>query len=381
MEFTLEQRRTLLRDAIRDYMKKECPSTLVREIDQQGEWPGALYNGLAELGYLGIPFPEQYDGVGGDALDLALMIEEMSYGCYALAVAYRQSVVLGGISVALGGSEELKRQILPAVAEGKTILSWALTEEDVASDAGLITTTARPEGASFILNGTKMFVYGADQADYCTVIARTAGVQDDPRGLTALLVPTKGAAGISMRPLRKMGTWPIKAFEVRFDGVTVPASQVLGAVDDGWSLARRVLDLEYICSAASSSGICRRMVDDGSAYAKQRVQFDTIIAQFQAVAHMIADMLSDVEMMRYMTYRAAWMYGQGQSCTKEAALAKLYCSRVSERVGNSGVQIMGGYGYMAEFDMERYYRDSQRENFVSGSPSQLHDLVAGLLDL
>ncbi|TAK36751.1 MAG: hypothetical protein EPO21_01435 [Chloroflexota bacterium] len=381
VDFCLEQRRLLLRDSIRDFVKKECASTFVREIDRQAEWPATLYEGLAELGYLGILFPEEYSGVGCDALDLALVAEELSCGCYALAVAYRQSIVLGGMSVALGGADDLKREVLPSVAEGKTTLTWALTERDISSDAGYITTVARPEGGGYVVNGTKMFIYGADRADHCTVIARTSGEPGDRQGITVLLVPLKGTPGISMRPLRKMGTWPVKAFELQLRDVAVPATRVLGTVDEGWSLVRGVLDLEYIASAASSVGISQRMVDDASAYVKQRVQFDTVIGKFQAVAHMVVDMLSDVELMRYMTYRAALMHAQGLPCTKEVALAKLYCSRSSERVGKNGVQVMGGYGYMAEFDMERNYRDSRREAFASGSSLELHGLVAKLMGL
>ena len=381
MEFALEQRRELLRDSIRDFVKKECPSTLVREVDRGCEFPIDLYRGLSDLGYLGIPFPEEYDGVGGDTLDMALVTEGLAYGAYALAVAYRQSVGLGGMSVLLGGSEDLKRGLLPRVGEGKSILCWGLTEEDTASDAGYITTSARDEGEKFVVNGKKMFVYGADLADYCTVIARTSGEQGDQKGITAILVPLKGEERITIRPLRKMGAWPIKAFEMVLTDVVVPASNVLGAVGEGWGLVQKVLDVERILSAVSSVGICRRMVDDVSAYTKQRIQFDQPIAKFQAVAHMVADMEIDAEGMRFMAYRAAWMHAQGLECTKEAALAKLYCSTISERVGNNGVQAMGGYGYMAEFDMERYYRDARRESLTLGSSSLQRDLVAELMGL
>ena len=381
MEFALEQRRVLLRDSIRDFVKKECPSTLIREIDQKGEWPLTLYKSLSELGYLGLVFPEQYDGIGGDTLDLALVLEQLGYGAYALAVAYRQSVVLGGTSILLGGSESLKRELLPAVANGEKILTWALTENDVASDIGYISTVASQKGSNIVINGTKMFVSGGDVADYCTVIVRASGEVDDLQGITAILVPLKGTLGISMRPLRKMGTWPVKAFEVVFKDVAVPVANVLGTLGEGWALVRKVLEVEQIASAAASAGACQRMVDDVSAYAKQRIQFDQPISKFQAVAHMIADMQIGAEAMKYMAYRAAWMHSKGMACTKEAALAKLYCSEVGEKVGTTGVQCMGGYGYMAEFDMERYYRDTRRESLMSGSSFVEYDLAASLMGL
>ncbi|MBI2954484.1 MAG: acyl-CoA dehydrogenase family protein [Chloroflexi bacterium] len=381
MDFVLEQRRELLRNSIREFVKQECPVTLMREIDQKGEWPAILFAGLGELGYLGIPYPEQYGGADGDTFDLALIVEELAYGAYALAVAYRQSVVLGGMSVLYGGTEELKRQLLPEISEGQKILTWALTEADIASDAGHITTSARLEGGSFVIDGAKMFVYAADVADYCTVIARTSGEPGDLNGLTAILVPLKGTTGLSMRPLQKMGLWPVGAFEVVFKGVSVPAANALGGVGGGWDLAQRVLDVESIAAAAASAGVCQRIVDDAKAYAKQRVQFDQPIAKFQAVAHMIADMHVDSEAMKYMAYRAAWMHSKGLECRKEAALAKLYCSEVSQRVATSGIQSHGGYGYMAEFDMERFYRDSRRESLTSGSSIVAHDMIAQLMGL
>ncbi|MBI2954064.1 MAG: acyl-CoA/acyl-ACP dehydrogenase [Chloroflexi bacterium] len=378
MDFALEPRRVLLRDSIRDFMKKECPSTLVREIDEKGEWPSTHYRQLGELGYLGVPYPEVYDGVGGDTLDTALVVEELAYGMYGLAAAYCHSVVFGGMAVVLGGDEAQKKEFLPAIAEGNKVMCMAITEPDVASGAGYIEAKGTVDGDSLILNGTKAFVSGADTSDYAVTFVRTSGSAESEDGITAVIVPLKGSQGIEIESRRKMGGWPVHTCDVKLTDVAVSRQNILGEVGEAAALMRQIFNLERIMSAAMCSGTCRRALDDDIPYVKQRVQFDQPISKFQAVAHMIGDMLVDAEAIRFMTYRAAWMHAMGKECTREAILAKVHTSEAAYRLIYNGVQVMGGYGYMAEFDMERHYRDLRAHSVFFGTSQIQRDLFADL---
>lgn len=370
----------MLKDSVHEFFNREYPPHVVREMDAKEQYPDKLLKQAAELGWTALPFPEEYGGAGATAVDLAVLLEAASWHMIGAASVINRSVIFGGLSILTYGSEEHKRRFIPEIIKGDITFSLGLTEPDAGSDALNLRTTAVRDGNEWVLNGTKMFCSGADVADYILVVAITN--PDVPRrnGLSIFLVDPS-LPGVSVRRIPVLGWRTTGTCEVNLVDVRVPADMVLGNLNEGWRNIRSTLGHSRSNLSAIATGAAQRVVDDAVAYAQQRIQFDQPIGSFQAIQHMLADMQTQVDAARLMAYRAAYLVSQGAKCTRETAMAKLYCTETWAKVATMGMQIMGGYGYSMEFDMQRHFRDSRLPVVGEGSSQIQRNIIARTMGL
>jgi alkylation response protein AidB-like acyl-CoA dehydrogenase len=329
---------------------------------------------LAEIGLLGIRIPEAYGGAGLDMLAYAVCVEECARvdGSLALTVASHNG--LGTGHVLAFGNEQQKRRYLPKAASGEWLAAWALTEPGSGSDAANLRTSARRDGADWVINGTKMFITQGSVGGFCVVLARTNGGVPPQRGITAFIVDA-GTPGFSAsKKLEKHGCRSSDTVELTLEDVRVPDSQRLGDVDQGFGHTMRMLDSGRISIAAMALGLGRGALELATRYAKQREAFGQPIADFQAIRFMLADARTALEAAALLTYRAAWLADQGRPYTLEASMAKLFSSEAATKVCNDCLQIHGGYGYTREFEIERHLRDVKICEIGEGT-SQVQRLV------
>lgn len=366
----------MLRTIARDFLAKECPKQFVREMemDERGYSP-QLWLEMAQLGWLGLPFPERYGGGGGSFLDLVVLLEEMGRAC--LPGPFLSSVVLGGLPILAAGSEEQKQQFLPAIAQGK-IFTLALTEADGSYEAASIKTRATPDKDDYIISGTKLFVPDAHIADYLLCPARTKESLSGDEGLSLFIIDAK-SQGINYTPLITIAS--DKQCEVVFDEVRVPITDILGALDEGWWVVEKTLQYAAIAQCAEMVGAAQQVLEMSVDYAKQRVQFDRPIGSFQAIQHHCANMLIDIDGMRYLTYQAAWLLSEGLPAAKEVAMAKAWVSQAIRRVTALGHQIHSGVGYTMDHDLQLYFRRGKAAEVIFGDANFHRELIASQLGL
>lgn len=364
-------------------MAREWSREKERHFDAHKEFPEAMYQRLAELGLLGYPFPEQYGGGGGDIIDFVIIQEELAKASYLVSGIWGFPVLFGGEQLLHCGSEEQKRRYLPGICSGNLKFSFALTEPDAGSDAAAVRVSARLDGRDFVITGTKMFISGANIADYVMTVARTEATVPKHKGLTIFIVSTK-SHGFRARPMEKFGGRAIDTCELLYEDVRVSEDAILGGPDGlnrGWPQMMTCLDTERILMAAQGVGFAAQILKDVIRYASERVQFGQPIGKFQAISHPIADLATEIEMARVFLYYTAWLKAKGKPCSKEASMAKLYATELTKRVALQGMQTLGGYGYMMEFDMQRYLRDSLL-GVVGGGTSQIQrNIIAKHLGL
>ncbi|TAK31093.1 MAG: acyl-CoA dehydrogenase, partial [Chloroflexota bacterium] len=288
--------------------------------------------------------------------------------------------VFGGGALMECGTEEQRQRILPGLGKGETIIVFALTEPNSGSDAAALRTTADADGDDFVLNGSKIFCTGALIADYIVTVVRTNRSVPNHKGLSLFLVDRK-SPGLSIRPLPKLGYKAIQTCEVGYDNVRVPRANLMGEVDQGWPLLLRTLDVERISTAAMAVGMSDGAFSYALQYSKEREQFGQPIGKFQVISHMLADMAAETEVGRLLTYQAASKKTQGIPCSLEASMAKAYSTELATRTATRGMQIMGGYGYMMEYDMQRYYREAKLLEVAGGSNQIQHEIIAKLIGL
>lgn len=358
MEFTLSSEKEMLRQMVAEFMQNECSPEYIRRCEEEHRFPSELWQKVCDLGLAGLMLPEDEGGSGGDELDLAIVVEELARVFPDLAFAYVINVSIGVNNLHYFGTPEQRRRYLPDFCAGKAKFALALTEPGGGTDVlGAMRTTAVRRGDRFILNGQKSFISGAHVADYLVVIARTdSNVARKSQGISVFLVDAR-SPGISIRPLQKMGYNAVTSNEVFFDEVSVPAENLLGEEGRGWYHLLDTLNNERIAVAAQCLGIARGCLDEALGWAKNREAFGRPIGQYQAVQHHLADMATEIELMRLITYKAAWLQSQGLPCGMESTMAKLYASEVANRVAALGMQVMGGMGYTNESNMQRFYRD------------------------
>jgi len=357
MDFNFTEEQNLLRNSIREFLKGECPRELVREIDEKGAYPQELLKKLCNLGYAGICVPEKYGGTGGTVIDIMIVYEEISRVMPALAWVLGNITLYGNEIILHNGSEEQKKLYLPELVKGKIKFAFALTEPDAGSDSANIRTNAIYKDGYYIINGTKMYITGADISDIIVTIARTS----EPRykGLTSFLVDSE-SEGFSATPLKKLGYHGSSACEVIFDNVKVLPKDILDGekgLNEGWPQMMKLLNGERLALASCALGIAEAALDDALQYAKQRIQFNQPIGKFQAIQHKLVEMATELEAARLLTYCAAWKETQHVECVKETSMAKFFTSEIAKKIVLEGLQILGGYGYMMEVDMQRYLRD------------------------
>ena len=358
MNFDLSKEKQFLRENIRELIERECPREYARETDEKEEFPERIWKALAEGGYLGIPIEEEYGGSGGDVLDMTLVTEELARRSGAIGLTFFMSSCFGGHLLAIMGNEKQKRELLPRLAAGEVKFAFSLTEPDGGTDVlGAMKTTAVEKDDHFLINGQKVWTTAAHVSDYITVVARTkAQVSKPAEGISVFLLD-RDTPGIRLRKLEKIGIRATPSFEVFYEDVKAPKDRLLGEKDRGFYQLLGMLNNERILTAALCLGEQQAALDDALQYAKERRAFGKPIGQMQAVQHKLAWMRTKVELSRLITYKAAWLQSLGRDCAIEANMAKLVSANHACEVTDAGMQILGGYCYSREYDMQRYWRD------------------------
>jgi alkylation response protein AidB-like acyl-CoA dehydrogenase len=329
---------------------------VAEELDREGRFPYDLVAELAELGLTGIPIPEEYGGAGGDTVAYALAVEELTRIDSSVAITVAAHTSLGTMPIFLFGSEEQRREWLPDLASGRRLAAFGLTEPGAGSDAGATRTRAELADGEWVVNGSKIFITNAG-TDITACVTITARTGDDE--ISNLIVPN-GTAGYEIsEPMRKLGWHASDTRELAFTECRVPEANLLGARGAGLRQFLEILDGGRISVAAMGVGLAQGAYDLASRYVREREQFGRPIAEFQAVQFRLAEMATEIEAGRALTLRAAWLKDQGRPFGKEAAMAKLYTGEMSSRVVDAALQLHGGYGYMEEYAISRFYRDQK----------------------
>ncbi|HEX9774141.1 MAG TPA: acyl-CoA dehydrogenase family protein [Actinomycetota bacterium] len=375
MDFSFTPEQEAFREMIRDFIKRECPPDLDRRLDDEGRYPIELTPKVAETGLLGLPFPEEYGGSGGGVMEFVIAAEETAYGSAAVASIFILPAFFAGEMIVMNGSEEQKREWLPKIARGEVRGCFGLTEPNAGSDAVHIETRAARDGDHFVINGQKTMISGVDVATHI-MLATNTSPGGEYAGMTIFMVPAD-TPGIRHRRLGKIGSELIGLFEIFFEDVRVHESTVMGGpemVDQGWLQLMKQLDMERIMIAAQYSAMARRATDDAIRYAKERSQFGKPIISYQMIQQILADMTIGAQTSRMMTYYAAWLKETGQDCNVAASQAKIYATETARKVCIDGMQVMGGYGYLREYDMQRLVRDSLLGP-IGGGTNQIQRLI------
>ena len=373
MDFDLPAEHELLRQTVRDFMTKEV-AAVVDEHERERRFPVDIVKRLGEMGWLGIPIPEDEGGAGLDTLAYAIAIEEIGrvWGSLGLIVAAHTSLGCGPLHLA--GSDEQKQQFLVPMASGQVLGGYGLTEPGAGSDAGGTRTTGRLDDGHWVINGGKRFITNAGHAGTYIVTVRTGETDKGGPEISAFIVPAD-TPGFSVGRLEeKLGLHASATGELLFENARVPAENLLGPRGDGFRTFLKILDGGRISIGALAVGLAQAALDASIPYAQTREQFGRPIGSFQGVAFMIADMATEIEAARQMVWRAAWLKDQGREYGLAAAEAKLFASEVSSRATNNGIQIHGGYGYVEEYKVERYLRDAKLTEIGEGT-SQVQRLV------
>ncbi|QNB46735.1 acyl-CoA dehydrogenase [Thermanaerosceptrum fracticalcis] len=375
MNFNLTKEQLMIRKTVREFAEKEV-APLAIEIDKSGEFPWKNVKKMARYGFLGLPISQKYGGAGADYVSYAIMIEEISRVCASTGVIVESHVSLGAEAIELFGTEEQKQKYLLPLARGEKLGAFALTEPNAGTDAGAMQTKAVLDGDHYVLNGNKMFITNAGAADSYVVFAMTKpGV--GTKGISAFIVE-KEMPGFSVgHPEDKMGIRASKTAELVFENVRVPKENLLGREGEGFKIAMTTLDGGRIGIASQALGIAQGALDAAIKYAKEREQFGKPIASFQAVQWMLADMAVEVQAARFFVYYAAFLKSQGQRFSKEAAMAKLYASKAAMFCADKAVQIHGGYGYMRDYQVERFLRDAKITEIYEGTSEVQRMVIAG----
>ncbi|MEZ5076062.1 MAG: acyl-CoA dehydrogenase family protein [Solirubrobacterales bacterium] len=380
MDFSLSDEQQDFVDAIRDFCERECGTQDQRERLTNGyrEHHNAdIYAQMAELGWLGVTIPEEYGGSGGSMLDACLFMEETSRGLAPIG-GYATTLIVAGAAKRFG-SEEQKVEILGGIAGG-AVEAIAMTEPEAGSDVGALACSARRVDGGFVIEGQKVFCSNARLADHILVVARTARGEDKHDGLTMIWVPRE-ADGLEIVPIETMGGRETN--HLYFTECAAPAEAVLGEVDQGWMQLMAGLNVERLILAATMLGVAQRAFDDALSYVKERRQFGRPIGSFQALQHRIADLATDLEAARLMTRWVATLTDEDpdRMLPQQASMVKLFVTEVAKRTTLEGMQLMGGYGYSSEYDMERLVRASLVSTIYGGTSEIQRNIIAKTLGL
>jgi butyryl-CoA dehydrogenase len=377
MDFTLNDEQVAIRDTCREFAEQEI-KPLAEEMDRTGQFPYALVRKMGELGLLGLPFPEEYGGAGADFLSYCIAIEEISRGDVSVGITMEAHTSLGASPFYLFGSEEQKERYLPSLASGEQLWAFGLTEPGAGSDSGGTQTRAVLHDGYWHINGSKAFITnaGTDMTGGVTITAVT-GTRPDGRGeITNIIVP-KGIPGYVIgNPYKKMGWKASDTRPLSFEDCQVPEENMLGQRGEGLKNFMQILDAGRVAIAALSVGLAQACLDEALSYAKERKQFNKPISKFQAIQFKLADMDTEIELARLMYYKAAWLHMQGKPYTREAAMAKLFASETAKRAADQAVQIHGGYGFMDEYPVSRYWRSVKINEIGEGTSEVQRILIA-----
>lgn len=365
MDFLLTQEQEILKNAIKNFAQKEI-QPYVKEGDEKGLWPEDFTQKLAEMGLLGIVISSEYSGAGYSNVDYVIILEEISKvdPSVGLVVAAHNSLCANHIN--LFGSEEQKKKYLTRLASGQTLGAWGLTEPEAGSDAAALKTKAEKKGDYWVLNGSKCFITNGSLAEIHVVMAVT-NPDEGKKGISAFILE-KGMDGFSPgKKEDKLGIRASDTSELIFEDVKVSAENLIGKEGEGYRQSMAILDGGRVSIAGFSLGIAVGALDSGLKYAKERVQFNQPIANFQAIQWMLADGYTELDAARLLTYRAAFLKDRGKKIPKESAMAKLFASELAVKVSRMAVQIHGGYGFTKEYPAEKFYRDSMVATIGEGT--------------
>jgi alkylation response protein AidB-like acyl-CoA dehydrogenase len=383
MDVNLTPEQLMLRDVARRFTQNEVRPRAA-EIDEREDVPLELIRKAAELGFLGVVFPETYGGGGFGEAGYCLLLEEISRGCNSTAVTIGGHESLGSMAIYRAGTEEQKMQYLVPLAEGRKLATYALTEAGAGSDAGGITTTAAKSGSCYVLNGSKTFITNGDRADVLVIFALTDPVKRTHGGITAFIVEKEWEGFRAGRPERKMGIRGSHTTDLFFENVHVPAENVLGGIGNGFKVAMETLDVARVSLSAQCLGSAKEMLDLSIRHASQRIQFGKPIGEQQAVQLMLADMATAIYQTESIVYRTAHVIDEtlsgratdGRSFSRESAMCKIAATEMVCAVADRAMQIHGGMGYMRDYPIERFYRDARINRIFEGTNEIQHLVVA-----
>ena len=377
MDFDLSSEHELFRDTVRAFaINRVAP--VAEELDRESRFPYDLVAEMAELGLMGIPFPEEFGGAGGDTLAYAIAVEELARIDSSVAITLAAHTSLGTMPIYLFGTDEQKQQWIPPLARGERLAAFGLTEPDAGSDAGATRTTATLRDDSWVVNGSKVFITNAGtEITQCVTITALTG-----EGEISNVVIENGTPGYEIsEPLHKMGWKASDTRALSFAECVVPAQNLLGERGQGFHQFLQILDGGRISVAAMGVGLAQGAYDLAYAYARERHQFGRPISSFQAIQFKLADMATEIEAARGLVWKAAWLKDHGRPFAREAAMAKLYTGELSNRAVNASLQIHGGYGFSDEFAISRLYRDQKILEIGEGTNEVQRMVIARLLGL
>jgi alkylation response protein AidB-like acyl-CoA dehydrogenase len=376
MDFELSDEQRLLRDTVRDFARREV-APVAEELDREKRFPYELVATMGELGLMGIPFPEEYGGGGADTLSYALAVEELTRVDSSVAITMAGHTSLGTTPIHLFGTDEQKRDWLPDLCSGRRLASFGLTEPEAGSDAANAKTTARLEGDEWVIDGAKQFITNAGtEISACVTITAVTNSGDGSREISNIIVPNGTPGYEPGEPYRKMGWNASDTRPLSFSDCRVPEANLLGPRGDGFKQFMRVLDGGRIAVAAMGVGLAQGALDEAVAYARERRAFGQPISKFQAIQTKIADLSAAIEASRLLVYRAATLKDRGEPFTLTAAQAKLVTGRLAVRAAEEAVQIHGGYGYIEEYPVCRFYRDAKILTIGEGTDEVMQMVIA-----
>ncbi|MDF2066304.1 acyl-CoA dehydrogenase family protein [Bacillus sp. Cr_A10] len=374
MNFDLTQEQQMIRKTIREFADEVvAPGAILR--DKTKEFPKEIFKQLADMGMMGLPFPEEYGGAGADTVSFAIVTEELSRACASTGITYSAHISLGGAPLNLFGTDEQKQKYLVPVCTGESFGAFGLTEPNAGSDAGGTQTTAKEDGNDFVINGNKAFITNASYAKHLALTAIT-DVKDGKKEISAIIVPTDAEGFSVIDNYEKMGLNASNTTELVLENVRVPQENLLGKRGNGFRQFLVTLDGGRIGIGAMAVGIAQAAFDRALRYSKERKQFGKTLSEFQITQFKLADMAMKIELARTMVHKAAWLKDQDRAFSKEASMCKLYASEIAMEVADEAIQIHGGYGYMKEYEVERYMRDAKLLEIGEGTSEVQRMVIA-----
>jgi alkylation response protein AidB-like acyl-CoA dehydrogenase len=377
MNFDLTSEQAMIKRTIREFAEEEvAPGAMER--DKTKQFPTEIFKKLGDLGMLGLPFPEEFGGAGADTVSFAIVTEELSRACASTGITYSAHISLGGAPINLFGTEEQKQRYLAPICTGESLGAFGLTEPNAGSDAGGTQTTAKEVDGDYIINGSKCFITNASYASHLALTAIT-GDNNGLKEISAIIVPTDASGFTVIDNYEKMGLNASNTTELVMENVRVPIDNLLGKKGEGFKQFLITLDGGRIGIGAMAVGVAQAAYEKALQYAQERHQFGRSLSKFQAIQFKLADMAMKIELARNMVYKAAWLKDQGRPFSKEASMCKLYASEIAMQVADQAVQIHGGYGYMREYEVERYMRDAKLLEIGEGTSEVQRMVIARLI--
>ncbi|MEZ7170919.1 acyl-CoA dehydrogenase family protein [Sporosarcina sp. OR05] len=374
MNFDLTDEQLMIKKMMREFSDEVvAPGAIER--DKTKHFPVDIFKELSKMGMMGLPFPEKYGGGGADTTSFAIVTEELSRACASTGITYSAHISLGGAPLHLFGTEEQKQEYLAPICKGESFGAFGLTEPNAGSDAGGTQTTAKEDGDDFVINGSKVYITNASYAKHLAITAITDNT-NGKKEISAIIVPTDAEGFTVIDNYEKMGLNASNTTELVLDNVRVPKKNLLGTRGHGFRQFLVTLDGGRIGIGAMAVGIAQAAYERALRYSKERKQFGKTLSEFQVTQFKLADMAMKIELARNMVYKAAWLKDQGRPFTKEAAMCKLYASEIAMEVADEAIQIHGGYGYMKEYEVERYMRDAKLLEIGEGTSEVQRMVIA-----